>query len=960
MREFPPFRLDTVNQCLWRGDGAAEERILLAPRAFDVLRYLVEHPGRLVAHDELLEALWPKTYVQPEVLKSHIASIRAVLRDDARRPLFIETLSRRGYRFIAPVSEGAPVSHPATREVSATAATPAGPPPGRATNLPEAVSELIDREAELGQITALVIEHRLVSLVGAGGIGKTRLALKVGKQLLPEFADGVFVAELGPLSSAELVPATVASALGLTHVAGTMSQEGVAGAVGTKKLLLVIDNCEHVIEAAAGMAEALLRASPGVSLVATSREPLRVSGEYAYRVPPLDVPAEDTQDMEDVFSHSAVRLFVSRARAAEPRYVAERRVAAATAAICRRLDGIPLAIELAAARIVAFGVDGVAALLDDRFRLLAGGSRTLPRHQTMRATLDWSYELLSESERVVLRRLGVFVGAFTLDAAGAVAASDDIPAADVVDAVASLVGKSLVSADIGGAIVHYRLLETTRTYVREKLIGSAEFDHFARRHAEYYRDLFLHADAELETQPTAEWLASYRPDIDNLRAALDWAFSRSGDLGVGVALTAATVPLWTQLSLLTECRARVEQAIAVLGRQVAVDPRRDVRLYLALGHAIMHTRASGSPEMRAALTKALELAEVINDSRYRLGAIFGLYAHRLTTGEYRGALGLAEKFSTAAAEAADRSDLPIGSRLIGLALHILGDQPGARRHLEPLVRSRVATTRPSHIILYQYDQRVLLDCYYARVLWLQGFGDEAQRLTESLVEHARTKEHVLSFLYALLIAACPIALYVGDLTTVDHHVGLAFELAARHALEVWTVWAQCFEGVLLIKRGENGAGSQLLQSALERLPEPAIHHHLSLLLAELAAGLGGAGQVAEGLGVVDKALARAEQTEAGWYLAELLRTKGELLLLERVPTAVETAEKCFHRALDVARHQGALSLELRAAMSLARLGRGQRRVSQARKLLSPVYHRFTEGFETADLLAAKALLASVR
>jgi len=942
MREFPPFRLDTVNQCLWRGDGAAEERILLAPRAFDLLRYLVEHPGRLVAHDELLEALWPKTYVQPEVLKSHIASIRAVLGDDARKPRFIETLSRRGYRFIAPVT-----------------ATPAGPPPSRTTNLPEAVSELIGREAELGQITALVTEHRLVSLVGAGGIGKTRLALEVARHLLPRFPDGVFVAELGPLSSPELVPATVASALGITHVADTVSREGVARAVGTRKLLLVIDNCEHVIEAAAGMAEALLRASPAVSLVATSREPLRVSGEYVYRVPPLDVPAEDNQDMANLFSYGAVRLFVSRARAAEPRYVAEGRVAAATVAICRRLDGIPLAIELAATRIVGFGVNGVAARLDDRFRLLTGGSRTLARQQTMRATLDWSYDLLSESERVVLRRLGVFVGPFTMDAASAVAAGVDIPASEVADSVANLVGKSLLAADVGGAIVHYRLLETTRAYARDKLVGSAEFGHCARRHAEHYRHLLQHADAELETRPTAEWVAAYRPQIGDVRAALDWAFSPSGDVGVGVALTAATVPLWTHLSLLSECRTRVEQAIANLGAQVSSDPGRDMRLYLALGHALLHTRASGGPEMNTALMKAFELAELMDDTRYRLGAIHGLYLHCLNTGEYRDALGLAEKFSSVAAGMADRSDVPIGSRLIGLALHILGDQPGARRHLEPLVGSRFATAPSSHIILYQYDQRVVLDCYYARVLWLQGLGDQARRHTESLVEYARTKDHLLSLLYSLLIAACPIALYIGDLTTADHHVRLAFDVAARHALEVWTVWAQCFEAILLIKRGENGAGSQLLQSALERLPEPAFHHHMSLLLAELAAGLGGAGQIAEGLVVVDKALARAEQTEAGWYLAELLRTKGELLLLGRVPTAVETAEQCFQQALDVARRQGALSWELRAAMSLARLWRGQQRAGQARKLLSPVYHRFTEGFETTDLIAAKALLASV-
>src|SRR5713101_4090119 len=291
MRRFPPFRLDTVNQCLWRGEGVSEERILLAPKAFAVLRYLVEHPGRLVAHAELLDALWPKTYVQPEVMKSHIAAIRAVLGDDAREPIFIETLSRRGYRFIAPVTEDA-----AARS-------------SRTTNLPEAVSELIGREAELGEVTALATAHRLVSLVGAGGIGKTRLGLEVARHLLPRFPDGVFVAELGPLSSPELVPATVASALGLTHMVDTVSREGVAGAVGSKKLLLVIDNCEHVIEAAAGMSEALLRASPGVSLLATSREPLRVSGEYVYRVPPLGVPAEDNEDTEDIFRYGAVRLF---------------------------------------------------------------------------------------------------------------------------------------------------------------------------------------------------------------------------------------------------------------------------------------------------------------------------------------------------------------------------------------------------------------------------------------------------------------------------------------------------------------------------------------------------------------------------------------------------------------------------------------------------------------------------
>src|SRR5258705_292935 len=528
----------------------------LGGRAFDTLMALIDARGMVLDKDQLMSLVWRDRVVEENNLPAQIAVLRKVFGADRH---LLRTVAGRGSQF--------------TGEIRATPATSAGPSPAsRMTNLPEAVSELIGREAELEEVAALVTEHRLVSLVGAGGIGKTRLGLEVARHLLPRFPDGAFVAELGPLSSPELVPATVASALGLTHVAADVSPEHVAGAVGAKKLLLVIDSCEHVIEAATGMAEALLRASPGVALLATSREPLRVSGEYVYRVPPLDVPAEDNRDMQDVFRHGAVKLFVSRAHAAEPRYVADSRVAAATAAICRRLDGIPLAIELAATRIVGFGVNGVAARLDDRFRLLTGGSRTLARQQTMRATLDWSYDLLSESERVVLRRLGVFVGPFTMDAASAVAA--------------------------------------------------------------------------------------YRPQIGDVRAALDWAFSPSGDVGVGVALTAATVPLWTHLSLLSECRTRVEQAIANLGAQVSSDPGRDMRLYLALGHALLHTRASGSPEMNTALTKAFELAELMGDTRYRLGAIHGLYLHRLNTGEYLDALGLAEKFSSVAAGMSDRSDVP--------------------------------------------------------------------------------------------------------------------------------------------------------------------------------------------------------------------------------------------------------------------------------------------------------------
>jgi predicted ATPase len=503
-------------------------------------------------------------------------------------------------------------------------------------------------------------------------------------------------------------------------------------------------------------------------------------------------------------------------------------------------------------------------------------------------------------------------------------------------------------------VPYYRLLETTRAYALERLRESGEFGALARRHAEYQSTLCERTELEWGTRPPVDWLAVYGHQIDNVRLALDWAFSPSGDAGLGMTLAVAAVPLWLHLSLVPECRARVEQAIAHLGPQVPSDPRRDMQLFLALGHTFSNSRDIGSPDMNVALTKALELAENVDDTEYRLGAMFGLYAYRLNTGDYRGALALAETFRTVAAKTADPSDVLVGGRLIGVALHILGDQPAARRHVEPLVGADFTTTRRSHIIRYQFDQRVTTHCYYTRILWLQGFADQAMHVAESIVDYAQTKDHLLSLLYARISGAA-IALYAGDLATADHHVRLAFDRAAKHRLETWNAWAQCFRGVLVIRRGDSRAGSQLLRAALEGLPEPVFHHYMSPFLAELAAGLGGAGQIVEGLGAIDKALARAERTEERWFFSELLRRKGELLLLQGAPGA----EHWFGQAVEWARRQGALSLELRSATSLARLHQLGGRTTQARKVLAPVYRRFTEGFGTADLMTARALLDSL-
>jgi predicted ATPase len=823
------------------------------------------------------------------------------------------------------------------------------------TNLPAATSDLVGRTTAVRHLRDLLSAYRLVTLTGPGGIGKTRLVLEVARGLFPSFQGDVRLVELASLSDPSLMPSAVAGGLGLKLGGDQISAESVARAIGAERLLLVLDNCEHVIDAAARLAETVIRMCPRTIILATSREILNIEGEHVYRVPPLDVPPQH-EKAANISAHSAVQLFIATTRAAQSDFSPHGDDLATIAAIWRRLDGIPLAIDFAATRVATLGLQQVAAGLDDRLGMLTGGRRTaLPRHRTLRATLDWSYELLPEPERLVMRRLAVFAGDFTAEAASLVAAGGEIAVSEVVHSLANLVTKSLVTLEVGSEIALYRLHETTRAYAIEKLAESGEFEQVARRHANYYRDLFDRAEMELETLPAPAWLAGYGRQIGQVRAALDWAFSPTGAAEVGVALTVAAVPLWVHLSLMEECRSRVERALS--GPAESRDARRNMQLNTALGAALFVMKGS-SPEMLAAFTSAFEIAESLDDADYRLRALWGLFIDRITSSSYRAALAVAEKFCTYAAKTTDPADGPIGDRLVGLALLTLGDQEGAPRHFERMLGHYVA--RRSHIIRFDYDQRLLAHSHRSLILWPQGFADQAMRSLECHVVDPRASDHPVSLAAALLQSACPVALFVGDLTLAERYVKAHMDLSARHALELWNVAGRCFEGVLLVKRGEIGTGLELLRTAFSRIPQNAFILLYTLFLAEIADALGRDGQAAEGLLAIDEALARSGHNEERWCVAELLRIKGELILREGAPQAAAAAEEHFLRSLDWARRQGALSWELRTATSLARLQQDQGRAAEARSLLQSMYDRFSEGFETADLKTAKAHLDSMQ
>jgi predicted ATPase/DNA-binding winged helix-turn-helix (wHTH) protein len=899
----------------------------LGGRAFDVLMALIEASGAVVGKDALMHRVWPDRIVEENNLQAQISALRRAF--GAERDL-IRTIAGRGYQFTGEIRT-------VSASANATAVMPQ-PTPGPSrplTNLPEPVSELIGRDDELDEILDLSASHRLVTLAGAGGIGKTRLGLAVARRLLPQFADGIWLAEFSPLTGPGLVAATIAGAVGLELRGGEVSTQRIAHALAGRRMLLVMDTCEHVIAAGAAMAEAVLRAGSAVHIIATSREPLRVEGEWVYPVPPLAVPAENAADQDDPMHYGAVRLFVERARAAEPHFAPDSRGATMIAA--------------------ALGIGELAARLDDRFQVLTGGRRTaLPRHQTLRATLDWSYELLAEPERVILRRLGIFAGAFGLEGAAAVAMISEISPSEVVDGLFNLVSKSLVSTE-EGTVVRYRLLDTMRAYGLQKLTESGELEAVARRHAEYYRDLFERAETEMEVRPATEWLADYGRRIDNLRAALDWAFSPGGDASIGTALTAAAVPLWMQLSLLEECRGRVERALAALNSMAAPNPRREMLLQVALANAVLGT-AGTVDAVGSAWNRALELAEELDDIDQQLRALYGLYTYQVRIGEYRKGLGFARRFCTAAEKKSDPSDLLLGNRIVGVSLFCLGDPGEARAKIEPMLARSPAPGPRLQAVRFGLDQRMAALVHLSRILWVQGYPDQAVRTAAAGVDEAAAIDHTISLGFALADGACPVSAWVGDRAATARFVGMLSARAEKLGLAIWHAHGLAWRGWLADREGDSETAIALLDAAIGEFRATQFDLHFTTFLGAFAEILTRAGRVADGVATISDAVTRAELTEERWCFPELLRIQGDITRRLSGPDATQLATDLYMRALDWARRQGALSWELRTAASLARLWRDEHRVTEARALLRSVYGRFTEGFETADLREAKSLL----
>ena len=651
---FRPFRLDPANRRLYSG----EQAIPLRPKSFEVLKYLVEHAGALVTKDELLDAVWPATNVSDTVLKTSIREIRGALGDLARTPRFVETAHRSGYRFIAELATD---------------------------NLPLELTALIGRDREVALIKRLLQTARLLTLTGPGGVGKTRLALRVASDLMAASKDGVWWVDLAALSDPLLVPQAVANVMDVREQPDRPLAESLQHHLRVKELMLVLDNCEHVIDACASLAHGLLRTCPGVRILATGREPLGLSEECVWAVPALSYPdPDDLPPLADLLSYDAFHLFVERATASYPEFELTRQNARCVAQICHRLDGIPLAIELAAPRVRALPLDQIAERLDDCFHVLARRSRTgLPRHQTLRATMDWSYGLLSSEERRLLNWLAIFAGGWTLAAAQAVCVSsiqgaDRTDDNDFLDLLVRLVDKSLVVAD-GHTLRkgRYRLLETVRQYAREKLAEAGDTVAVQRRHAEFFLRFAEEIEPRINTADRAACLALVDTEHDNLRTALRWAIGNDPELAL--RLCGSLWWFWFHQGYWREGRTWLQQALGSVAEEVAPSPLR-AKALLASG---MLAWAQGDrPAARARLEESVAAWRMLDDERSLAEAMHFLAAEMIAQGDAGTARSLAissvEMFRSSGR---DRFGLAVTLATLGIADMTLEDYGAARRAL---------------------------------------------------------------------------------------------------------------------------------------------------------------------------------------------------------------------------------------------------------------------------------------
>lgn len=941
---FGPFRLSPGKRELAR-DGVS---LPLGDRALDILIVLVEHAGEVVSQKALMSRVWRDLVVTPGNLRVHMTALRKAL-DGGKGGTYIENVVGQGYCFVAPVELTASAGSPALRPEFPDAAR-------KRLALPPRLARMMGREDAVLAICDELIAERFVTIIGPGGIGKTTVAVTVAHALANEFADAVCFVDLGAVAEATLITPTVATSLGLA-VQTADALPMLLDYLRTVRTLLVLDNCEHLIDTVAPLAETIFKETSGAHILATSREALRVEGEHVYWLPALATPTpESSMSPVEVSTFPAVKLFMERAAASGGRFELNDENARIVAGICGRLEGIALAIELAAGRAGSYGIAATADLLNQNLGLDWHGRRTaLPRHQTLRALLDWSYGLLTEPEQCALRRLSRIVGPFTVATANAVVHDGQGNEDAIFSTLDTLIGKSLISTLAGDdGSVRYRLLDTTRVFCREKLEESGEVALVAPRHARYFARL-LNArhggQVDLEYTGRAHVLREHLGDV---RAALEWCFTEANgisDPGLAADLAAAAAPVFFELSLLSESYKWSAAGLSVLDHTPG-NARREMILRSTWAISSMWLRGN-SDDVLSALARGLELAAPLDDLRQRLRMLATRHVFLTRVADFRGALAAAAEWNEAAKQLEDVSCLAISELMHGMSRHFLGDQAAAKRHFE----AGFALAGERALYLCGNDHRVRALITLSRTSWLCGAPQKALDTARQAVSTSLRSGKPFDICFALLYSA-PVHLWCGRWDEAQAVLEQLVNHTHWRVLKPFHVVAFAMQGALQIGRGDADQGTAALLEALQKLKDERQHVVVTFVACWVAEGLIALGRPADALPILRAARRGAVHGAEAVHLPELLRIQAKAFLAI-TPQNEPRAVRLLMRSCRIARRQSALSWELRSTLTLASICAGQGGAEFAHHLLASVYAQFSEGFDTQDLKAAKGLLGEL-
>lgn len=902
---FGPFALHRASQQLLRGDQA----VRIGSRAFTLLVDLVESAGQLRTREQLEARVWPRSIVEETSLRVHMSALRKALGDGCDGARYIENIPGCGYSFIGTVTR-----------VGDLHAAPAAA---------RTFSHLVGRESELQSLREQCTRSRLLTIVGPGGIGKTALAAAVTETASQRFEDGFLAVDLASVTESACVVGAVADAAGLQLPAAERCAALCAG-LAQRRLLLVLDNCDRALDGAAALAIALLRQTSGVHVLATTREPLDVQGERVHWLDSLRTPEHVPADPREALEYAAVELFVERARARNDRFGLDESNVADVCRLCRHLDGIPLAIELAAARVEALGTAGLASSLGDLLGLLTRARRTaLPRHRTMEATLAWSYELLDEEERAVLSRSAIFQAEFSIEAAREVCACGVLDREAVARCVESLAAKSLLARRLEGSAALYRQLLLTRTYAFWKLNEEAKAL-LAERHARHVSALLALSPAAVAAQSALPWLSAHGRAFDDVRAALDWAYSRQGDPALGIAMTPNLIYTLRFLGKPDDFRRRLMQALDGPGAPLlAPEAALSVYTALAIVGAYSHTEFDLLHKIFARLQALLS---AVASPVLRIEALLAMGAASFSMGDGAMMMDVVDSMRELAGKEANPGYALVADRMESSARHFRGEHDTAHALCQRALQSSLP---PSALgVSYAMPSPIGVRWHLARIAWIRGKPDLAAQLAHEALSFAEQRDP-LAVCQTLVIAALPVALWRGDDAQAAQLALRLASLGEASGSPYWQDWARAYQAAAAAL----GRGLRDVGPAWPEALAPVALDTLSTFDVGMLS---------------DASWARAEAGKIGWCAAEVWRARGEQLLREG---ARDAACALFLRALALSRSQQALGWELRIACSLLRAWHGTSRAAEGRRLVEEVLGGFTEGLDTADCRTALALLA---